>query len=434
MLSNDPSKAARQAARRLFKQAMVQHLNSQPWNTIEETFQHGANWYSSRMTPAAQMKLGTRCIFPNDYDDKGICSGSSSCTDHAVNLWISEFTSSARPLAISIGDEAPPQKQFSGVRFGILSPYGLDDVAARRTGAIHRAREVVAAALYMKLSPDGLQQALESGDTVDLKLTSSSLVTAMNWGKNTEGSQIADQMHAWHQLADNGPIACTLHDQHGQPRTVNVNLNVAAFNFGVNEFALDFGAGTRTSDRYNREAMRNLCGSEDLRDREPGGWVGEYLAGNPSNADRVRHLYGQIRDIWRAQAHRTDGGEPYKLPSRIALLSHEIGVVPCYNCKSGKDRTAWLDQEIKFGAAELQARSRLPAPGSRLSEEQRRFFGLISTNSGNFRIQQQNTGAGGNKVLKRRSAQVPTKLSLSQRLPDRQAVKTARGLSGLVSA
>ena len=222
--------------------------------------------------------------------------------------------------------------------------------------------------------------------------------------------------------------------EHGQPRTVNVNLNVAAFNFGVNEFALDFGAGTRTSDRYNREAMRNLCGSEDLRDREPGGWVGEYLAGNPPNADRVRHLYGQIRDIWRAQAHRTDGGEPYKLPSRIALLSHEIGVVPCYNCKSGKDRTAWLDQEIKFGAAELQARSHLPAPGSKLNEEQRRFFGLISANSGNFRIQQQNTGAGGNKVLKRRSAQVPTKLSLSQRLPDRQSVKTARGLSGLVSA
>jgi phosphatidylinositol-4,5-bisphosphate 4-phosphatase len=413
---------------------MVTHLNSQPWNTIVETFQLGANWYTSRMVPAAQMKLDKQCIFENDYEGKGISSGSSSRTDHAVNLWISEFTCSPRPLALSIGDETP-QKQFSGVRFGILSPYGLDDTDARRAGAVNRAREVVAAALYMKLSPEGLQQALERGGTVDLKLSSSSLVTAMNWGKNTEGSQIVDQMHAWRQLANNGPIALTLHDKHGQLRTLNVNLQVAAFNFGVNEFALHFGAGTRASDEYNRAAMLSLCGSEDLRDTEPGGWVGEYLAGNPPNANRVRHLYGQIRDIWRAQAHRTDGGEPYKLPARIALLSHEIGIVPCYNCKSGKDRTAWLDQEIKFGAAELQARSRLPAPGGRLSEEQRHFFGLISANSGNFRIQQQNTGAGGNKVLKKgRSAQAPTKLSLSQRLPDRQTVKDTRGLSGLVSA
>lgn len=51
------------------------------------------------------------------YNDKGIASSSSQETAHATNLWLSEFC--------ALGEKGAAQRLFTGIRHGILSPFGL---------------------------------------------------------------------------------------------------------------------------------------------------------------------------------------------------------------------------------------------------------------------------------------------------------------------
>lgn len=77
--------------------------------------------------------------------------------------------------------------------------------------------------------------------------------------------------------------------------------------------------------------------------------MGDYLSQHPSaeNAQKVRTLSQQLKAIWANKTHHHDGGEPYKAALHVALLANEIGAMPCWNGKSGKDRTGMLDAEIK---------------------------------------------------------------------------------------
>ncbi len=50
--------------------------------------------------------------------------------------------------------------------------------------------------------------------------------------------------------------------------------------------------------------------------------------------------------IFENNQHHKDGGEPYKLAQRLAMLAHEIDAVPA-RIVSGKDRTGMMDSEIK---------------------------------------------------------------------------------------
>jgi phosphatidylinositol-4,5-bisphosphate 4-phosphatase len=413
-------KEAMREAKIAFRNAGQEVLNTKVWSKVETDFQHNGKHYACTQLPAAQMKLGEENIFPVSYGGHGVCSSSTREMTHAANLWTSDIRAKAQ--------NGLEQVLFKGVRHGILSPYGLEKGStARVEGARNRASEVVLAALFAR--PDLLEDAL-AGKEVPLKLVSTSLVTGGLW---KERDMLDDQINAWRELGRERPLVLSLMGADGELHDVKINLEVAAFNFGVNELALKFHLGHTQSDGFNATAMNQLLGNDLRVVAKPGGWVGEYLAREPKpdNADQVLLLSVQLKDIWADKSHNRDGGEPYKAAMRAALLAFEIGAVPCWNCKSGKDRTGMLDAELKREAVAMHQKSGLSTPGSQLAPEDQRLLQQALLRGGNMEVQAYNTGAPGNKVMKELPAM---NLSYRERVGDVEIWNQAQGLSGLVKS
>lgn len=165
----------------------------------------------------------------------------------------------------------------------------------------------------------------------------------------------------------------------------------------------------------------------------PGGWVGEWLAQHPDNHAVVNTLVRQIKDIWNSKLHHTDGNEPYKFAQRLAILAHEIGAVPAWNCKSGKDRTGMQDAEIKREVISLHQKATLTPLASLPDSDGQEIFQKVLLNSGNLEIQKQNTGGAGNKVLKNLPPEV-LNLSYQRRIGDTNIWQLVKGLSSLVTS
>ncbi|MDF7659143.1 inositol phosphate phosphatase SopB [Erwiniaceae bacterium L1_54_6] len=414
-----PRKDVKNIVKQEFKQAAIKIRNNTHWEKINTTIEHGGLNYLSTLTPAGKMKMGSNDIFPTSYLDKGICSSSNTDTQHATNLWMSE---------IAVPDkEGHPETLFRGIRHGILSPYGLKKSdSARQAGALARAQEVITAALYTK--PDLLTKAL-SGQEVSLDLVSTSLVTASSIGK--EDAMLADQMYAWQSLTQQTPLSLTVRDEQGELKQIKVNLNVVAFNLGVNEMALKVNLGWSVSDKFNAQALQQLLGPNLGASAQPGGMVGNYLKNNPVNGPKVLELSQQLRKIFTDKSHHHDGGEPYKAAQRIARLAYEIGAVPCWNCKSGKDRTGMMDAEIKREVISQHQGKPSSKPGSPHSKGDQELFQEVLAKGGNAEIQVYNTGVAGNKVIK--FLPIPgMNLSYDERIGNSKILNDTQGLSPLV--
>ena len=109
-------------------------------------------------------------------------------------------------------------------------------------------------------------------------------------------------------------------------------------------------------------------------------------------------LLDQCEDVLRGHGERSDDHDAYKVAARVAVLTHQIGGTPCWNCKSGKDRTGQMDVECKFLAALIARGEKIPAPGAPLTKEQQGLFRSIALEGGNFEMQKLNTGVGGYKT------------------------------------
>jgi len=407
-------KQADKQSKVLYNDGMRNLLNNQQWKVLTTQFEHKGQEYKSVQIPAGQMKLGSVDIFAISYNNKGVSSKSIKEQAHAVNLWISEtFASSSKETLL-----------FKGIRHGILSPYGLDENSPERIkGAESRAKEVICAALYAK--PELLTNALK-GKIVPLRLVSTSLVTASIL---SEKSMLDEQMSVWHKLSSEKPLLLQIRDEHAILRNVHIDLDIATFNFGVNELSLKLKLGNSNADGYNATAFTRLLGNDLTPGSEPGGWVGEYLQQKPHNAALVRYLSAQLQTIWRNRSHHSDNNEPYKAAKRIALLTHEIGITPCWNCKSGKDRTGVLDVELKHGAIIHHQKQTLGSPGSKLDLVDKLLLEKLYLHSGNFHVQEFNTGAPGNKVAK----ELPIiGLSNAKRVSNRNTWYVTQGLSSVV--
>lgn len=85
------------------------------------------------------MKRGGRNIFEKTYDGKGICCADTVERHHAANLWQS-----------TLGVKQANREEkvlFQGIHHAVLSPFGLPAGSEQRaSGALNRAKEVVAAA------------------------------------------------------------------------------------------------------------------------------------------------------------------------------------------------------------------------------------------------------------------------------------------------
>ncbi|EAQ2105145.1 type III secretion system effector inositol phosphate phosphatase [Salmonella enterica subsp. arizonae] len=416
-----PAKEAHRLAAAMFKDAQVKQLNSQSWQTIKNTLIHNGHHYTNTQLPAADMKIDTKDIFPSAYQGKGVCSWDTQNIHHATNLWMS---------TVSTHEDGKDKTLFCGIRHGVLSPYGVKDPLLRQVGAENRAKEVLTAALFSK--PELLESALK-GEAVSLKLVSVGLLTASNV-LGQEGTMVEDQMRAWQSLTQPGKmIHLKIRNKDGELQTVKIKPEVAAFNVGVNELALKLGFGLKASDRYNIEALHQLLGNDLRPEARPGGWVGNWLAQYPDNYEVVNILARQIKDIWKNNLHHKDGGEPYKLAQRLAMLANEIDAVPAWNCKSGKDRTGMMDSEIKREVISFHQTHTLNAPGNLPDRSGQEIFQKVLLNSGNLEIQKLNTGGAGNKVMKNLSPEV-LNLSYQKRIGNENIWQSVKGISSLITS
>jgi hypothetical protein len=390
--------------------AHVDMLNhGQKWESVKRDvlfMQDGhQHKFSSVINPATT--LGN--VFTSDYKGGGVSSHSFTESKHTVNLCESILT-----MPTQDGGE---KVVFKGLRHGIHSAFGIQDSTERAQANLNRAKETVKAALLT--NPELLQKAL-NGETVPLPMTSISLVTpddARGFINDSFGAlkhdnerrQMLEQVEAWETLSDpqNQPIEIEVLDEHGVSKTVKINPDVIALNFGVNGGALnahkgiftDLIGGWGNSKIVNEDGLKRLLG--DLKPGEPlGGRVGEFLAkcDDPRKKEVVTKLCEQIKKMWADGSYMTMGKDPYKMAARLAVLANMIDNTTVWNCKSGKDRTGELDVEAKFLAAQIELTGDVPEPEHELSDEETRMFREFALNTGSLEIQQYNTGISGFKT------------------------------------
>ncbi|GAA4652625.1 SPI-1 type III secretion system effector inositol phosphate phosphatase SopB [Kistimonas scapharcae] len=437
----------------LMKSKIIRGLNQKKWQAVKGTIENRSlGILESQQTPAAEMRSSVsneRDFFPVSYQGGGISSLTITSADHAVNLWTSSLRSRDTGHVL-----------YQGVRHGIHSAYGMEG-DERKIANLQRAKESLLAALSLR--PDLLQQAFAHPEkSVHLDLVSSSLVTPdlVRSGLDNEKRMLADQIEAFSQLTGKQPIKLDIMGPDGSPLAIRLTTRMLCFNFGVNYFAIgpsvpDVLVGWDVSDALNRKSLESLIGDPEEKTDIPGGWVMEYINSQAAKlealesrlamatpqefetiSDRivalrrefrlVRQLERQIRTIFQKGLHHKDGGEAYKMPSRILLLTHLLKGIPLSNCKSGKDRTGMLDAEVKFLAARCELRGEVPEPGAPLTPEEQELWHSILLNSGNLEIQEYNTGLQGYKTEDIKS--------IDKRIGNESVRREVRGASGAAAS
>ena len=365
-----------------------QMLNARAWSPIRKAFTGAvggqALTLTSEIVPGKHVP-GVGEAYPPGVN--GYMCHSAREAAHAVNLAVSS-------LRVADGTGAG-RTVFAGVRHGVHCAWEIEDADARRAANANRARDAVRAAfaVYLEKHPG-----LAAGAAVELPMTSVSLLTPdmfrpiQAWFKgengNNEKMMLREQTEAW-RAVDGQALDVVVNG-----RSYRVTPRVATFNFGVNGGGVGGMSGLiggwGTSEGLNREAFRVLYARTEAFYRD---------ATVPS-ARRVaaQALLNQLADVLNARAERRDGHDAYKAAARVAVLTALLDGVPCWNCKSGKDRTGELDVECKFLATLIDRGLAIPEPGAALSREEKLLFRSIALQGGNHEMQMYNTGIAGFKT------------------------------------
>ena len=375
---------------------MSNNLEKKDWNIINKSFHITCNKklinVTSTQTPASKLPyLGKEL---KDSKINGVVCSDQSRDKHAVNLWTTNFKYEDKEL-------------YSGIRHGVNCAYQINDDQRRAAANINRAKDIFKAAL---VSNPNLLEAAKSHPNVpvDLGLVSVSLLTPdlgrSMFGKldGNERQMIAEQNAAWKAACDeNGVCQLTLTDDNGQEITVAVKPKVLTFNYGVNAWgqesakqlvAMSWGV----SDAMNNASIQQFVG-DPSRENVIGGLVGNFYD-NCKDAkvkNKIEILVRQIKQMHNASLYRVEGADPYRLPARLNLLAYLCGMTPCFNCKSGKDRTGQMDASTKELAIALEMKGNNISINTTEDDERKKMITDIALNSGNLEIQKLNTGMGG---------------------------------------
>ena len=301
----------------------------------------------------------------------------------------------------------------------------IPDIAVklRNESSKMMAQELLATAV---VSDPGKLQAALAGETVPVSLNSISLVTPdqirgrlKTGSAGDEKTMLARQTQSLKGLAATGePVKIKVRDEQGDIRTISVMPKVRTFNFGVNRGAVARSMGVlgpstplwgramgwEFAASMNNPELRDLLGNP--RSRELGGAVAVKLAEMSTSGDMnirkqatlLRQSATQAKMIWNSESFRRGGREPYKMVSRLALISHLMGETTLYNCKSGKDRTGQLDAEVKYLASVGNVTGQIPRPETAHTDESRRMRSNFALNTGNHEVQQMTAGLRGYKL------------------------------------
>ena len=333
---------------------------------------------------------------------------------------------------------------------------------AMRVQASHdMAREMATAALVsdpekFRRACDGETVDLELS-SISL-LTPDALRHAQGKLAGDEKTMLRHQTAALEELGGGGPVELPVRDDAGQARTVTANVRVRQFNFGVNAGAVQGIKAGPVSIPAGAPVLRHLMGwgfamanndphlgrllgpsgaselggdivakvrsmseraaqlgeartrldrqmQEDGPEHPDSAARRSELAALPGEMDGLERdartlveAGTQLKSIWANREYRRGGGDPYKMVSRLALVSHLMGETPLFNCKSGKDRTGQLDAEVKFLATVADERGGHLPPVDADMARWRAARSDFTMNTGNLEMQQLNTGLPGYKL------------------------------------
>ena len=230
-------------------------------------------------------------------------------------------------------------------------------------------------------------------------------LSADGFGKGrNERKQLEEQTAAWKNACDqNGICTLDLKGDDGKTITVKVKPRVVTFNYGVNDWAQDSIKQYVSSSWGKSEAMNNTAIQQFIgnprNENEIGGMVGEFYSKctDPTVREKISILVHQIKQMHNAGLYREPGEDPYRIPARLNLLAHLCGMTPCFNCKSGKDRTGQMDVSTKELAITLEMKKEVSIKTTE-DEERKKIISDIGHQSGNFEVQETNTGMCGFKL------------------------------------
>lgn len=388
---------------------------------------------------------------------KGVACTNNVDPQHTVNLWQTRF-SSGRPGCI----------EFSALRHGIHDAYGLG-AEQRPAAAQAKVQQFVQAAA--QAYPERLRPVPGKEGIYELPTVSVSLVSPVKIGGELAMWQNQLQAYAQANAGQPLPVQVDLGDGQGL-REVLVQPRIVAFNVPVNHFALEgnaltraLGAGWDQSDPPNDVALSQLLGS-----KQPGAPLGGLAADQLADLERqiadlkaaraapqslsaerqqalrqlqarqarIGTLVQQIRQIVTADegsdlSHHRAGHEPYKLASRLVLLVSELGLVPAFNCKSGKDRTGQLDVEVKDLIAHWEMSGQPRPINHARSDTEAANLATLFEQGGGLEIQRDNTGLPGSKLNTQAALQV-LRRALGDGSKDRSLKQDIAGLSKWVGS
>ena len=129
--------------------------------------------------------------------------------------------------------------------------------------------------------------------------------------------------------------------------------------------------------------------------------ISSFEAIDPGIKDFVRPTLEELSELLNNQSSGNQVALRFALLSRLSVIASLGGWVVHFNCRSGKDRTGFLDAEIKFLTYQIWRRSQnLPvsAPGQQVLTEEKEAWRHILLETGNVKIQELNTGLKGSKL------------------------------------
>ncbi|MCR5084517.1 MAG: hypothetical protein K6A65_03315 [Succinivibrionaceae bacterium] len=332
------------------RKGMIGNLERLPWDTIRRdlTFVLAGRTVNatSIMVPAVNINGIGESMRAEGIN--GVAASDQGRANHGVNIWGTELRSGGKLL-------------YRGVRHGVNCAYEIRNPQARREANKVRAREVVTAAFTQHPDFQNLLNRARSGEVIHLPMASIALLTpdpirSAFSAASGERAQLRGQLEAWQSLEQEG---CQITIKDGdQDLKVSIKPTVLCFNYGVNEGAqynlLQPIAGWGYSNDLNKRSLLKLVG----QGKGVGGIAQERAQAlqetDPATARKITLLASQIKELQSGGGYAVSGEDPFRLPARINLLCHLCGITPCFNCKSGKDRTGQMDNAVKELALSLE--------------------------------------------------------------------------------
>jgi phosphatidylinositol-4,5-bisphosphate 4-phosphatase len=406
-ISSNASISVEEAEKGL-KRQFVKQLDEASWQSIYQRLNSDQILPSSEFLNATyplNEEISRRFDGADSFRKDGIAGRSSgslkgSLKDsvhqhHMPNGWFTELTIDGQ------------KNLFQAFRTATLVQYGEKVELERNKNTQHNVRKllhVMALKELEDLSYDDRQRVLSQERTLSLKILSLDLQTwvPVSPEKNkfdVERQTIEEQRTAFE--AHRGHQKFLFEKGNGESNPFDVEVEILALNFPVHEqsFQSGLGFGEEVTKRNEAPFLRLLELTKGKAEKlwEDGGQDSQ------QQACKILYLVDEVRELFEGGEFRNPGVDPYALNSRLANLAYLSGITVHYNCRSGKDRTGFLDGEAKLLAIKLEGAMRGETQTSLsyatpLSCPESRMLFEFLVEGGGAEIQTLNSGVPGSKL------------------------------------